>query len=271
MREEIYISPIEHNPDHVFHLEMAGISYCDNTYRIERTNCPFVALEYIVRGKGTLVINGLTFQPEKGDAYILHKDSAHEYFADAQDPWIKIWFAARGPLIDHLIQLYNLQCFYHIQDCNLETLFQEILDTVRVQKQNYILLNQTVSILVHRVIIDIAAKVARHRTLDKSPEAFKLKQYLDNHVESDVSIQDLSHHIRRSPSQTIRIFKKEFGIPPYEYLVRRRIETAKLLLYHTGIPIKQIAYKLKFCDEHYFSNVFRARTGMSPSGFRKRR
>ena len=67
----------------------------------------------------------------------------------------------------------------------------------------------------------------------------------------------------------IRIFKKIYGVTPYEYLIELRLQTAKILLKDTNLTIKEIADKLVFFDEHYFSSIFLKKVGVRPGVYRK--
>ena len=49
----------------------------------------------------------------------------------------------------------------------------------------------------------------------------------------------------------------------------RRLETARLLLRGTALPVREIAFRLCFSDEHYFSSLFRRKTGQTPSAYRR--
>jgi AraC family transcriptional regulator, arabinose operon regulatory protein len=267
MREDITSFYNEQITGYPFCIEMAGISYCDGTYRIERKNSYLYCFEYILKGQGTVIINGETFTPVEGDIYILQKESSHIYFSDNDNPWEKIWFNINGPLVDHLMQAYKLNNLHHIQQLDLKDLFFKFLSTAQsktLSKKDIFNLN---SIVFHEIIskIYISTQVSK---MEYNPLAMKLREYLDKHIMNQISLQELSDLIHRSPSQTIRIFKKEFGLTPYEYLLNNKIETAKLLLLNTNLQVNEIAYKLKFADEHYFSNYFKASTGLSPKKFR---
>lgn len=96
-----------------------------------------------------------------------------------------------------------------------------------------------------------------------------LKQYLDNNNCSNITIDELAKLIYRSPSHTIRIFSQAFGVTPYQYLMRQKTELAKLILLNTNKSIKEISVELNFGDEHYFSNYFKEKAGVSPNHFRK--
>src|SRR5690606_28313939 len=115
MREDIVSFLNEDTPmETPFFIEMTGISYCDETYRIARKNSPIYVFEYILEGGGTVIVEDKQFVARKGDVYILHRQSNHEYYSDKAKPWTKIWFNAVGTLIDSLMQVYGLNNINHI-------------------------------------------------------------------------------------------------------------------------------------------------------------
>jgi len=267
MREDIISFNCDTIEEYPFYIEMAGISYCDGTYRIERKNSPIYCFEYILKGQGTVNINGEIFSPVEGDIYILHKGSNHIYFSDKKNPWTKIWFNIRGPLADHLIQAYKLNKIHHVQNFDLKESFYRFLSVAQASNESPREIFNKAALIFHEIASKIHDKIhALGPVYD--PTAFKLKEYLDKRTMDHISLNELSRLIQKSTSQTIRIFKKEFGVTPYEYLLSKKIETAKLLLLNTNMQINEIALKLKFADEHYFSNYFKTKTGVSPSKFR---
>jgi AraC family transcriptional regulator, arabinose operon regulatory protein len=267
MKEDIVNFFINDETEYSFNIQMLGISYCDGTYRIERKNSNIYVFEYIIEGQGTVLYDNEEYKPVKGDIYILHHGKDHIYFSDEKKPWTKIWFNIYGPLVDHLIDAYKLNNICHIQGLDLETLFFQMLELSRNTNIETKELFDEAALLFHKIIIKIADKTKYSKSIPITL-AQKLKQYIEQNAENNLSLNDLSSIILKSPSQTIRLFKKEFNISPYEYLLIQKIEIAKLLLLNTRIPIKEIAYRLHFADEHYFSNCFKSRTGISPMKFR---
>ena len=55
-----------------------------------------------------------------------------------------------------------------------------------------------------------------------------------------------------------------------EYLIQERVEAARQLLAASDRTIPQIASLLRFCDQSYFTMVFRRQTGMTPGAYRKK-
>ncbi|MGI6195599.1 MAG: helix-turn-helix domain-containing protein [Eubacteriales bacterium] len=265
MKEEIlYISP--HNLVEPFYINIAGISYCDGSYHIYRPKSAVFCMEYIFSGNGTLRYLGKEYHPKEGDVYMLEHGYDHEYFSDAREPWTKIWFNAAGPLVGELVRTYRLNGKAHFPDMNLRADFEKILDFCKGGgKPEHI--NAQCALIFHEMLQKL---YEREQTALShfSPEAESMKAYLDTHLSETVSVETLSALIYKSRSQAIRIFKKEFGSTPYDYLLENRIKQAKTLLKNTNLRIKDIAYQTGFSDEHYFSDLFRKKTGKTPLSYR---
>jgi signal transduction histidine kinase/AraC-like DNA-binding protein len=79
---------------------------------------------------------------------------------------------------------------------------------------------------------------------------------------------EIAESIGVSEDYLSRLFKRELGISPWDYLNRYRVSQAKESLHLSLDNIGEIALKVGFSDSAYFSRVFRQMTGMSPSAYR---
>lgn len=268
MHEDIYSFLPDGHSNTEFYIEMTGISYCDESYRISRKASHIYVFEYILEGEGTVVCDGKVFTAVKGDSYILRRKSNHEYYSHKQNPWTKIWFNANGTLIDMLLSLYNLDHFVHLEGVPLESFFFRILEEAKTAESSKSF--EKVASLIFFEMILFLKDLLLTDVSPKSKEVLLLKSYLDKHIKDQVSLEELSKLIYRSPSQTIRIFRQAFGITPYKYLMKQKLDLAKLLLLNTNMNIKEISLELNFHDEHYFSNYFKENYGIAPKNYRKR-
>lgn len=270
MREDIVSFVRDEGKQYPFYLEMTGISYCDGTYRIARANSPITVVEYVISGRGAVMSDGRAFGAAAGDVYMLHRGSTHWYASDAADPWVKIWANVGGPVADSLMADYGLAGVNHVPQAEgVRPLFEKLLESARAWRGDAGGFFRQAAPALHGIVARIHAAHSRGGEAVQ-PEANALKRWLDGHVYEKASIRDFAAEIYRSPSQAIRIFKRAYGVTPYDYLLGRRMETAKLLLSSTGLPVKEIAFRLDFADEHYFSNFFKKRTGVSPREYRGR-
>lgn len=66
-------------------------------------------------------------------------------------------------------------------------------------------------------------------------------------------------------------FRRTTGFTPARYMRQIRIEAAKEMLFHTALPLKDIAYRCGFADHSHFTRVFAAHVGMTPAAWRRER
>lgn len=97
----------------------------------------------------------------------------------------------------------------------------------------------------------------------------KVQRHLREHFREDVPMQVLADLVRLSLRQFHRNFKKRFGMPPNQYLIRMRVQAASDLLISDSRPIAEIAYALGFADDTLFIRQFKSRMGMTPLQYRK--
>lgn len=67
-----------------------------------------------------------------------------------------------------------------------------------------------------------------------------------------------------------RMFRQYTGVPPAQYMLQQKILRAKELLAASGMTISEVAYRLRFENPGQFATLFRKKTGMTPTDFRRR-
>ena len=107
---------------------------------------------------------------------------------------------------------------------------------------------------------------ASHRSGDPVQSAVG---YIIAHYAEDVSLDDLADISTVSPSHLIRLFKRQMGTTPHDYLMRYRISRAKELLAETTLTSAAIAWQVGFASESNFSYRFSQMVGQSPRAWRQ--
>jgi AraC family transcriptional regulator len=98
----------------------------------------------------------------------------------------------------------------------------------------------------------------------------KVEQYLREHLEHPVQVDELAQLIPLSVSHFCRAFKETFGDTPHAYLIRLRLELAQQTMLATDEPLSQIALASGFADQAHLSKQFRRVLGETPSAWRRR-
>lgn len=93
---------------------------------------------------------------------------------------------------------------------------------------------------------------------------------LEQRLGADLRIQELARAHGTSLHAFSMAFERSIGLSPKAYLNRRLNQEACALLFNTDWRIKEIARKLSFADEFYFSRFFSKMNGISPRRYRQR-
>ena len=97
----------------------------------------------------------------------------------------------------------------------------------------------------------------------------KAKTYISEHYQQDLSIEAAAEAAGLSISHFCTLFKQVTGYTFLEYLTEYRIEKAKSILKNTNVKVYQIAPLVGYQDPRYFTQVFKKRTGRTPSEYRE--
>ena len=98
--------------------------------------------------------------------------------------------------------------------------------------------------------------------------AADIMAYLEENMTSPVRLSDLTELFAYSLSSMKRIFKSETGFTIIDYQHHLRIRRAQQLLAETELSVETIAGTVGYSSVYYFSNVFKRRTGQTPSAYR---
>jgi two-component system, response regulator YesN len=97
----------------------------------------------------------------------------------------------------------------------------------------------------------------------------KAISYIHNHILQDLSLQSIAKELYVSPSYLSDIFRKETGTTLIEFINRKKIEESKYFLLHTDLPLSQISSLFQFCNQSYYTYLFKKFTGVTPKKFQE--
>ena len=104
---------------------------------------------------------------------------------------------------------------------------------------------------------------------EKNPMAEQLSKYVEENIKKIVSLEDICEAFHYSKNYIIRIFNKEFGVSPIQYVNEVKLRRAMYLLETTSKPIGEIAIECGYADYAYFYKRFIQKVGISPQKWRK--
>ena len=87
--------------------------------------------------------------------------------------------------------------------------------------------------------------------------------------DKNIDIDTLAGLSCLSKDHFIRLFKSEMKTTPLQYIVKKKIEKAQLLLITKDLAIKEIAYTLGYDNYSYFIKLFKKQTGLTPQTYKE--
>jgi AraC family L-rhamnose operon transcriptional activator RhaR/AraC family L-rhamnose operon regulatory protein RhaS len=94
--------------------------------------------------------------------------------------------------------------------------------------------------------------------------------YIENNYTQSLTIDKIAQKAHLSRRHFTRIFKENYHLSPYEYIMNLRMKHASKLLRNSNLKITFVASQSGFDDPNYFSRIFKSKKGMTPSKYRKK-
>jgi AraC family transcriptional regulator len=128
------------------------------------------------------------------------------------------------------------------------------------------------NVLAVQLIRHVSAPREPARRRDGALPRAKLRavvEYVEEHLDASPTLEQLAAVARLSPYHFARQFKAATGLPPYQYVIARRVERAQQLLRQDrDLSLAEIAARAGFSDQSQFSQHFKRLVGVTPGQFR---
>jgi AraC-like DNA-binding protein len=131
-----------------------------------------------------------------------------------------------------------------------------------------VLADLTLKELLVRIMQTQNLKTIAEETYNTSqnPLAFVLN-YIKSNLSEKISINSLSEKACMSKATFYRLFKRELGISPNDFILAEKMNKAKVLLCQPGAKVASIGYELGFSDANYFIRTFKKMMGTTPGAY----
>ena len=223
---------------------------------------------YITKGQGSFETGGKSFAVAAGrdhDALPGCRPCLQARITKSAGP--SIGWDLRGPYADHLRRegfLSPDRPFYDVGLRNgLLAAFTEIFELVREQEPLYQI---RASSLVLGLVADILARERKAVQYSHSEQLVqKAKFLMEENIYGEINLGGICEALGVSSSHLNEVFKAYTAMTPYQYFISIKMHKAKELLERGDSAIKEVAFRLGFKDEYYFSRLFKRKAGVSPS------
>ncbi len=253
----------------------------------------FIEIAIVLNGTGThesaLGIQKLAI----GDFFVVRPGAFHTYF-DCQSLQLfncffgteffekELGFVIQNPLLNYLLWAGPLNkqrggilalklpssqwafCRHQINACWALTNSSDPAERIRWMSHLLLFLNSLCTGLDLPSSTPGLSKATPHAAVE---EGVRL---LENNMAHGWSLQELATQLHFTPSYLVRLFRRETGLAPMQYLARARAETAAHLLLTSEQNIAEIGQAVGWSDPSYFAERFKAHYGLTAKEYRRR-
>lgn len=268
-----------------------GLARHNGDWNWKNVSSPFTRIYYVSEGEALLHLSDHTVTLRPGRLYIIPAHMMHSYECTGlfTHYYLHVYEGFKSEL--NLMEFYDFPT--EVDGCeNDERIFQtmcQLLPDARLPESNpqaydnaiqfsdYVQRYQNMELWLKMelrgAILTLFSRFMRHASLKVWTQDERMKrvlQHIHSHIYQNIDVDELANVACITKPYLIRLFKRESGVSPVQYINKKKVERAQLLLFTTDKPVKEIAYELGFSDHSYFIRLFHKLSGITPQEYRLR-
>jgi len=269
---------IETEDDSALRVLFSGESQTAPSHLLGPKVYDFYLMHLVLSGEGTFELEGSSFKLEAGHTFLIKPGQLIRYESDAGNPWRYRWIAFKGTQADALAALAGFDTGegQHIR-------LSDLRRAAILYRSVYLALSGegTAAALEAAGYLQILmaayrkAAVASNRQPDEDDSHGdqlyqRVVRFLSAQYTHPVSIEAMADSLGYNRAYLSRVFKKKTGLSPVSFLLRLRLDRAKLMLREQPeLTVGQVAASVGIQDSLYFSKQFKKQHGLSPMAYRQ--
>ena len=266
-------------PDWRRHPTVAGVTlvgggceWCAPDFVIDRQRFPFLAFEFVWRGRGRVVLRGQSHEVSVGSVFLFDRSIPHHIESDPKAPLVKFFLNFHGPGLRRLmVQLGRSPGdLWQVRDAaRIASLLEEVIDHALSDSPHS--LPAAIKAAEHALVLCVLLET-HHQTgvNDAALATFqRCRDHLLRHYPRLTSVEEAATACGVTASYLTRLFKRYSNETPHHCLLRLKMSQALLLLGQPGVQVKAVAHELGFKSPAHFSRSFSAWHGQPPSSVPK--
>jgi len=253
-----------------FTISVCGEFYAGKKYFTKRDQLNNYLLLVTVEGTGKMIHKGQTCILKPGTALVVDCNILHEYRTEECDLW-HFYFVHLNALS---MSAYNNLLLNKLTPVTLKdpdyvfNLMKELYNLSFVSDaRTYIMISNIISNILTEMVCSLSDENDKTALSDRE-DINMLKDFIRDNFKKDLSVDDFMRLTNLSRHYLIHTFKREVGMPPYQYLHLLRINFAQSLLTTTDMTISEISEKSGYNSPAVFIRHFKFFNKTTPQKFR---
>jgi AraC-like DNA-binding protein len=250
-----------------------GCERLRSDYVVRRGDFPFVAIEFVAEGQGTLELGKTKFRLGPGMAFSYGPGVTHVIRTDPDQPMLKYYVDFVGPSAERLLAAGPLGASGAVQLSSHHEL-TDIFELLQREGVNHSPFSAAICAALLPVLI---AKIAERAlpgglTEPRALETFeRTRRLIEREFLHFRSAEEAAHACHIDPAYLCRLFQRFAHTTPWRFITRLKMSRAAELLLDGRMMVKEVADALEFADAFHFSRSFKRVYGISPGHFVRQR
>ncbi|MDE6974173.1 MAG: AraC family transcriptional regulator [Lachnospiraceae bacterium] len=223
---------------------------------------------YCIEGEGTIWVNGKKYVLSANEAFCIPHFQKHCYFSDKNNPWSILWVHFKGE---------DTQ-YFSLDDCRIvkfrssyasnrmmflfDLLFRALEGNYTLG--NFIYISQVLSV----VLAETYHREKEYDIVEQNKHVTNIVKYMYRNMEENLHLEDICEEFNLSKSYVNAIFLKCTQRAPMEFFTNLKMRQACNMLRSSEMYVYEIAQRLGYKDQYYFSRLFKKIVGMSPKEYK---
>jgi AraC-like DNA-binding protein len=264
---------LDFNPPagHALSVVCGGWESCAPDFRVERADFPFLCVEFVAKGSGTLLLAGKEWPLGRGTVFSYGPGCGHRIESDAADPLEKYFLDFSGRLGRDLLRAAGLapgSCRGAGDPDEVERAFEQVIEAGNRSGPQA---GRIAALQAEILLLTLAESMVAGGGRDQSYQTFlKCRGCIEERFLEFATAAEVAAACHVSPAYLSRLFALHGHETPYHALLRCRMRHAAALLDGGRMIVREVAEQLGL-DAFHFSRVFKRVHGVSPAEFLRRR
>jgi AraC family transcriptional regulator, arabinose operon regulatory protein len=230
-------------------------------------------LHYCVAGKGWCEIEGRRWTIAPQTVLLIPAGVPHCYGAADENPWSIYWIHFTGRAAADYCRLLGVSAeapLFHLPSTDeILSGFEATYELMNGMHSDGQLVAASGALSRFLSMANLRRHSINARSHSAEKNLQKTEQFMRENVVGRYSLRDFARIAHMSSHHYCALFKTRYGFSPIDYFNRLKIRAARQWLADPGVQVRQVARRLGFDDQYYFSRLFRKIVGIAPNEYRK--
>lgn len=254
--------------ENLYYMQAFNIFHYDKGSYTRRSDYQSFLILYTYSGTGAVEYDGKKYTLKAEDGVWI--DCRKPHFYKALEKWDVAVFHFKGGFSEHMSREYEKLgsvLFHEPASGRFHRYLEELLaiyDSPSLQRD--LRASHCIDgLLLYLILLKSSLSVSKNDVPRSIQSAMK---YMEENYASEISLDDLARITSTNKYHLAKEFKKHTSFSPHDYLIRLRINQAKILLKSTSLPAIKIAHEVGIHDINNFNYLFKNRVGKTPIQYR---